>query len=71
MGTTGYDAATGRPLHGRDEAVETLSNNELEAELTIASLYAAVGRAERYDRLWGELLNRRRGYSTRGVGLPA
>ena len=61
MSTTAYDQRTGRPLDGQTEAVETLTDGELGAELTIAALYP-VGRARRYERLWRELLNRRHTY---------
>lgn len=65
MGTTAFDTVTGRPLHGNTEAVATLTDPELEAELTIASLHP---REQRFERLWRELLERRRGYRGRGVG---
>ncbi len=63
MGTQAFDTVTGRPLHGRAEAVETLSDPELQAELTIASLHP---REQRFERLWRELLVRRPGYAGRG-----
>ena len=63
MATTGFDRVTGRPLHGRSEAVETLTDPELQAELTIASLHP---REQRFERLWRELLARRRGYRGHG-----
>jgi hypothetical protein len=56
---TTYDIRTGRPLHEGDEAVEKLSDDELEAELTIA-LLNVEHRRERYERLSDELLSRRR-----------
>jgi hypothetical protein len=56
---TTYDIRTGRPLHEGDEAVETLADDELEAELTIALLNVEL-RRERYERLSDELLSRRR-----------
>jgi hypothetical protein len=55
-----YDATTGRPLHQGTKAIETLDDNELEAELTIA-LLDPERRERRYDQLWQELLNRRHG----------
>ena len=63
MGTTGIDRVTGRPLLGQSEAVETLTDPELQAELTIASLHP---RELRFERLWHELLERRHGYRGRG-----
>ncbi len=63
MGTTAFDTVTGRPLQGEIEAVETLTDPELQAELTIASLHS---REQRFERLWRELLERRRGYRGRG-----
>jgi len=59
MGTQAIDTVTGRPLLGQDEAVETLTDPELQAELTIASLHP---REQRFERLWRELIARRRGY---------
>ena len=56
---TGYDMLTGRPLHGDEEAVETLADEELEAELTIAVL-DPERRERRYERLLGERSHRRR-----------
>jgi hypothetical protein len=63
MAMTAFDTVTGRPLHGEVEAVETLTDPELQAELTIASLHP---REQRFERLWRELLERRRGYHGRG-----
>ena len=60
MDEDGYDPVTGRPLDGHTEALETLSDRELEAELTIA--VHTEKRGQRYERLWRELLDRRRGY---------
>ncbi len=57
-----FDTVTGRPLHGQAEAVETLTDPELQAELTIASLHP---REQRFERLWREVLQRRRGYTGR------
>ncbi len=59
MGNQVVDTVTGRPLHGQADAVETLTDPELQAELTIASLH---GREQRFERLWRELLARGRGY---------
>jgi hypothetical protein len=54
-----YDPRTGRPLEQSREAVETLTDSELDAELLIAA--AAVGRmrTERLETLWRELRRRR------------
>jgi len=54
---TRHNPATGRPLADGDEAVETLTDPELEAELTVAS-FDPVRRASRYERLVGEWLRR-------------
>jgi hypothetical protein len=54
------DPATGRPIHGNEEAIETLSVTELDAALTVAA-HDPVRHDQRYDRLWRELLSRRRG----------
>ena len=62
MGNQLFDTVTGRPLEGQAEAVETLTDPELQAELTIASLHP---RERRFERLWPELLQRRRGYGSR------
>jgi hypothetical protein len=59
--TTGYDPITGRPLIGEHEAVETLADEELEAELTIA-MHDAERRPRRFELLVHELLRRQRGY---------
>jgi hypothetical protein len=56
--TTDYDAATGRPLHNGGEALETLADDELEAELTVA-LLDAERRELRVNRLVEELRGRR------------
>jgi hypothetical protein len=53
-----YDRRTGRPLAGGREAVEELSNAELEAELTIAA-GDARRRVERLDVLLAERARRR------------
>jgi hypothetical protein len=44
-----------------ENAVEVLSDDELEVELTVVS-HDPVRRARRYDELVAELLRRRRGY---------
>jgi hypothetical protein len=54
-----YDDVTGRPLHDGREALQTLADDELEAELTIALLEQAR-RVHRLSRLEQELLVRRR-----------
>ena len=59
--TTGYDVHSGRPLQDGTEAIETLANEELEAELTV-TLLGVERRQRRFDRLVQELLNRRDGY---------
>jgi hypothetical protein len=59
-----HDPKTGRPLAGQDEAVESLTDAELEAELTVTS-FDPVRRRLRYDRLVSERLARRRGYRRR------
>lgn len=52
-----HDPHTGRPLHGEDEAVETLSELELQRELTIAAL--TTSRNDRFERLLAEQKRRR------------
>jgi hypothetical protein len=47
-----FDAQTGRPLEGEVEAVETLTNAELEREITIAAL--ATWRSHRFETLLAE-----------------
>ena len=54
-----YDVATGRPLEDGDEAVETLADDLLDAEITVA-LLDPERREQRFERLAQELLNRRR-----------
>lgn len=51
------DARTGRPLDGELEAVESLTDDELEREITIAALDSKRG--ARFDALYAE--RRRRG----------
>jgi hypothetical protein len=60
VGTQHYDPRTGRPLAGGREAVEELSDAELEAELTIAA-GDARRRVERLDVLLAERARRRGG----------
>jgi hypothetical protein len=57
-----YDRRTGRPLAGGREAVEELSDAELEAELTIAA-GEARRRVERLDVLLAERARRRAGHA--------
>jgi len=52
------DEKTGRPLQDGTEAVETLSDQELDAELTIA-MYDEERREQRVHRLQQELQRRR------------
>jgi len=49
------------PLAFDEDAIRTLTDDELERELTI-SADAPEQRADRFDRLFNEWLNRRRGY---------
>lgn len=56
------DARTGRPLDGELEAVESLTDLELEREITIAALDSK--RNARFDALYDE---RRRRLSRRGA----
>lgn len=51
--------ATGRPESDGHDAVETLTDPELEAELTVAS-HDPVRRAVRFDRLIAEWLEQHR-----------
>lgn len=53
-----YDVLTGRPMVGGHEAVEELSDAELEAEITIAALDARR-RSARFDALLIERTLRR------------
>ncbi len=46
------DARTGRPLDGEHEAVESLTDEELEREITIAALDSK--RSCRFDALFAE-----------------
>lgn len=62
--TTSNDPVTGRPLHDGDEAVESLSDDELELELTVAA-HDPVRRKGRYELLAREWLTRHRGYRSR------
>ena len=57
--TTEYDTATGRPLSDGAEAVQTLPDDELQAEVTVA-LLDVERRERRLDRLEEELQRRRR-----------
>ena len=53
-----YDIRTGRPLHDGSDAVDTLADDELEQELTIALLNLEI-RRQRYEQLSDELMRRR------------
>jgi hypothetical protein len=54
------DEKTGRPLDGPDhQAVLTLTDAELEEELTIAAAAPAKRHYARFDVLWREWLRRR------------
>ena len=68
---TVFDQRTGRPLEGAVEAVETLTDSELEREVTIAAL--ATRRSGRFDALLEERRYRRRpsrgSAHQRGAGL--
>ena len=55
---TEFDARTGRPLEGEAEAVETLTDAELESETTLAALTSR--RSRRFDELFSERRRRRR-----------
>jgi hypothetical protein len=59
--TTGSDLNTGGPLSREAQAVETLADDELEAELTIA-VYGVERSERRVELIVHELLKRRRGY---------
>ena len=59
--TMRYDSRTGLPQLEDEDDVQRLDDDELEAELTIASI-EPTRRARRYDLLFKELLSRRRGY---------
>jgi hypothetical protein len=54
-----YDARTGRPLERSREAVETLTDSELDAELLIVAAATGRMRTARLERLWRELRKRR------------
>jgi hypothetical protein len=54
-----YDPRTGRPLERGREAVETLTDSELDTELLIAAAAAGRMREARYARLRRELYRRR------------
>ncbi len=55
---TVFDAHTGRPLDDDVEAVETLTDVELEREITLAALHTR--RSLRFDALLSERRRRRR-----------
>ncbi len=52
-----FDARTGRPLDGKIEAISSLSDRELEREMTIAALTSK--RADRFEALLAEHRRRR------------
>jgi hypothetical protein len=54
-----YDRRTGRPLTDGEDRIEALSNDELEAELTIAAA-EPTRRAHRLDDVLVELARRGR-----------
>jgi len=54
-----YDTRTGRPLTDGEDRIDTLSNDELEAELTIAAA-EPTRRANRLDDVLVELARRGR-----------
>ncbi|HEY1366523.1 MAG TPA: hypothetical protein VGF23_05395 [Gaiellaceae bacterium] len=54
-----YDPRNGRPLEGEREAIETLTDEELEVELFVAAAAAGKKRVERLALLTGELERRR------------
>jgi hypothetical protein len=54
-----YDRRTGRPLTEGEDRIDTLSNDELEAELTIAAA-EPTRRANRLDDVLVELARRGR-----------
>jgi hypothetical protein len=59
--TRTHDPATGRPLADGDEAIGSLSDEELELELTVAA-HDPLRRHRRYERLTREWLTRNRAY---------
>jgi len=59
---TEFDARNGRPLDDDVEAVETLTDVELEREVTLAALHTR--RSDRFDALLRE--RRRRRHPARG-----
>ena len=61
VSTSSHDPHTGRPLADGHEAIGSLSDDELEAELTVTA-YDPVRRSDHYDHLMGEWLARKRGY---------
>jgi hypothetical protein len=54
-----YDTRTGRPLTDGEDRIETLSDDQLEAELTIAAA-EPTRRANRLDNVLVELARRGR-----------
>ena len=55
--TLDYDTRTGRPLTDGEDRIDTLSNDELEAELTIAA-QEPTRRAHRLEDVLVELARR-------------
>jgi hypothetical protein len=60
----GRDPRTGRPLAGGREAIESLSDEDLELELTIAASAPDHLKSERYAALLNEKKRRRAGRDT-------
>jgi hypothetical protein len=54
-----FDPRTGRPLEGDHDAVETLTDEELQVELLIAAAAAGNMRTKRLGSLQQELRRRR------------
>jgi hypothetical protein len=54
-----HDPRTGRPLEGELEAIETLTDEELEVELCVAAAATGKRRVGRLQRLTDELDRRR------------
>jgi hypothetical protein len=54
-----YDPRTGRPLEGEREALETLTDQELEVELYVAAAATGKRRVLRFELLRSELDRRR------------
>lgn len=65
-----YDTRTGRPLEGSAEAVETLSDRELDVELVIAAVARGRLRMERLGVLRDEQTRRRSDNAFGAVAAP-